>query len=55
MKNDTPKVTTPITATDILAVAAKSEVVPTTFTRHGSIDNTKIEKNSCVKQTFFLF
>jgi len=53
MKNETPKVTTPITATDILAVAAKSEIVPTTFTRHGSIDNTKIEKNSYVKQNFF--
>jgi hypothetical protein len=51
MKNETPKVTTPITATDILAVAAKSEVVPTVLTRHYSIDNTKIEKNWYVERT----
>jgi hypothetical protein len=51
MKNETPKVTTPITATDILAVAAKSEVVPTVLTRHHSIDTTKIEKNWYVERT----
>ncbi len=51
MKNETPKVTTPITATDILAVAAKSEVVPTVLTRHHSIDNTKIGKNWYVERT----
>jgi len=53
MKNETPKVTTPITATDVIALAAKSEIVPTTFSRHDSIDNTKTEKHSYVKQLFF--
>jgi hypothetical protein len=46
MKNETPKVTTPITATDVLAVAAKSEVMPSTFTRHHSMENSKTLKNS---------
>ena len=46
MKNETPKVTTPITATDVLAVVAKSEIVPTGFTRHDSTGSTKSQKNS---------
>jgi hypothetical protein len=43
MKNETPKITTPVTATDVNGVAPKSDV---TLTRHVSIDNSKLEKPS---------
>ncbi|CAF0887157.1 unnamed protein product [Rotaria sordida] len=46
MKNEIPKITTPITSTDVLAAAAKSEIVPTTLTRQDSNDNTKTSKIS---------
>ncbi len=49
MKNDTSKATPTITATDVIAVAAKSEVVPTTLIRHDSVDSSKTQKTSYVQ------
>lgn len=46
MKTETPKVSTPIAAVDVLGVAVKSEALPSTLTRHGSLDMTKTEKIS---------
>jgi phosphatidate phosphatase LPIN len=53
MKNGTSKATPPNTATDILAVAAKSEVIPTDLTRHNSMGSTKTQKTSYVKRILF--
>ena len=46
MKNETPKATTPITATDVIAAAAKSEVMPSTLSRHHSMEDAKTLKTS---------
>ncbi|CAM4785326.1 unnamed protein product [Rotaria magnacalcarata] len=46
LKVETPKVTTPITATDVIAAAAKSEIVPTTLTHQESNGNNTAPKNS---------
>jgi hypothetical protein len=46
MKNETPKLTTPTTASDAVAIAAKSEIMSTSLTRHHSMDNDKTPKNS---------
>lgn len=46
MQNEAPKVTTPITTTDVLATAAKSEIIATTLIRHDSSDGSKSQKNS---------
>ncbi|CAF4217263.1 unnamed protein product, partial [Rotaria magnacalcarata] len=48
LKVETPKVTTPITATDVIAAAAKSEIVPTTLTHQESNGNNTAPKNSYV-------
>ncbi|CAF4478961.1 unnamed protein product, partial [Rotaria sp. Silwood2] len=48
MKNEIPKITTPITSTDIIATAAKSEIVPTTLIHQDSND---IVKNSKISKT----
>ncbi|CAF4490702.1 unnamed protein product [Rotaria sp. Silwood2] len=45
MKNEMPKVTTPITSTDVIAAAAKSEIVPTILIQDSN-DNAKNLKNS---------
>jgi hypothetical protein len=50
MKNETSKATPAITATDVLAVAAKSEVVPTTLIRHDSMESNKTQKTSYVQR-----
>ncbi|CAF1175683.1 unnamed protein product [Adineta steineri] len=46
MKNDTSKVTTPITTTDVIAVAAKSEITPSILNHTNLNDNSKSEKTS---------
>lgn len=43
MKNETPKVATPITASDVLAVVAKSEVIPSTAVRPEPSNTPKSE------------
>ena len=53
MKNDASKATPTNTATDVLAVAAKSEVVPTTLSRHDSVDSNKTQKTSYVQEIRF--
>lgn len=46
MKDDQPKATTPITATDVVAMAAKSDVASATLTRHHSADHPDMKKGS---------
>ena len=46
MKNDAPKGTTPITATDVVAMAAKSDVAAMPLIRHHSTDNPDTKKGS---------
>lgn len=50
MKDETPK---PITATDVLAVAAKSELLPSTLAHDDSTNQVKTKKNSYVYFEFY--
>ena len=46
MKDDQPKATTPITAADVVAMAAKSDVAAATLIRHHSADSSDTKKGS---------
>lgn len=46
MKDDQPKATTPTTAADVVAIAAKSDAAPGTLIRHYSADNPDTKKGS---------
>jgi hypothetical protein len=49
MKNDNAKVSTP---SEVLAVAAKSDVAPTRISRHNSVEHPQPQKHSYVVDVF---